>query len=54
MIIVKAEKVFYYDLYCLAHAHNHKDAFQNDSQIACGFDRHIGRLTCARNADCAP
>src|SRR5258708_32051837 len=32
----------------------HKDESQNDSQIVCGFARHIDRFTCARDADCAP
>jgi hypothetical protein len=31
-----------------------KDASQKDSQIVCGFDRHIDWFTCARGADCAP
>src|SRR5437870_1743309 len=44
-----AEKEFYYDPCCCAH--NHKDASQNNSQVVFGFGRHIGRFTCARNAD---
>ena len=40
----EAEKEFCYD----------QIASQNDSQIVCGFDRDVDRVTCVRDPDGAP
>jgi hypothetical protein len=42
LIVGEADEEFYYDLFCIAHAHQ-EDASQNDGQIVCDFGHHLGR-----------